>query len=65
LRSSVRADVAPGFVANLRPLLNWVNDWLTHRLSIYDAAYLELAHRRKLVLSCNDAHLRKARRCEL
>lgn len=31
-----------------------------HRLSVYDAAYLELAQRRKLVLSCNDATLRKA-----
>jgi predicted nucleic acid-binding protein len=32
----------------------------THHLSVYDAAYLELAHRRKLVLSCNDGPLRKA-----
>jgi predicted nucleic acid-binding protein len=31
-----------------------------HHLSIYDAAYLELAQRRKLVLGCNDATLRKA-----
>src|SRR5215212_11215740 len=31
-----------------------------HHLSVYDAAYLELAQRRKLVLSCNDAPLRKA-----
>jgi predicted nucleic acid-binding protein len=31
-----------------------------HHLSVYDAAYLELAQRRKLVLSCNDARLRKA-----
>ncbi|HEY6136600.1 MAG TPA: type II toxin-antitoxin system VapC family toxin [Thermoanaerobaculia bacterium] len=31
-----------------------------HHLSIYDAAYLELAQRRKLMLSCNDAPLRKA-----
>src|SRR5262249_42553749 len=29
-----------------------------HHLSVYDAAYLELAQRRKLVLSCNDAALR-------
>ncbi len=32
----------------------------THHLSVYDAAYLELAHRRKLMLSCNDGPLRKA-----
>jgi len=31
-----------------------------HHLSVYDAAYLELAQRRKLVLSCNDGLLRKA-----
>jgi predicted nucleic acid-binding protein len=31
-----------------------------HHLSVYDAAYLELAQRRKLVLGCNDAPLRKA-----
>ncbi len=32
----------------------------TYHLSVYDAAYLELAQRRKLVLSCNDEPLRKA-----
>jgi predicted nucleic acid-binding protein len=32
----------------------------THHLSVYDAAYLELAQRRKLVLACNDGPLRKA-----
>lgn len=32
----------------------------THQLSVYDAAYLELAQRRKLVLACNDGPLRKA-----
>src|SRR5713226_5295672 len=32
----------------------------THQLSIYDAAYLELAQRRKLVLGCTDGPLRKA-----
>jgi predicted nucleic acid-binding protein len=31
-----------------------------HHLSVYDAAYLELAQRRKLVLSCNDGPLRTA-----
>jgi predicted nucleic acid-binding protein len=31
-----------------------------HHLSVYDAAYLELAQRRKLMLGCNDAALRKA-----
>ena len=31
-----------------------------HRLSVYDAAYLELAQRRKLVLGCKDGPLRKA-----
>lgn len=33
-----------------------------HHLSVYDAAYLELAHRRKLVLGCKDGPLRKAAR---
>jgi predicted nucleic acid-binding protein len=31
-----------------------------YELSIYEAAYLELAHRRKLLLGCNDGPLRKA-----
>ena len=31
-----------------------------HRLSVYDAAYLELAERRKLPLGCKDSPLRKA-----
>ena len=31
-----------------------------HQLSIYDAAYLELAQRRKLALACTDGPLRKA-----
>jgi predicted nucleic acid-binding protein len=31
-----------------------------HRLSVYDAAYLELAQRRKLALGCTDGPLRKA-----
>jgi predicted nucleic acid-binding protein len=31
-----------------------------HQLSVYDAAYLELAHRRKLVLGCKDGPLRTA-----
>lgn len=31
-----------------------------HDLSIYDAAYLELAQRRKLALGCKDGALRKA-----
>ena len=33
-----------------------------HELSVYDAAYLELAERRKLVLGCKDGRLRKAAR---
>jgi len=33
-----------------------------HNLSVYDAAYLELAQRRKLVLSCKDGPLREAAR---
>jgi predicted nucleic acid-binding protein len=33
-----------------------------HQLSVYDAAYLELAQRRRLVLGCNDGPLRKAAR---
>jgi predicted nucleic acid-binding protein len=32
----------------------------THNLSVYDAAYLELAQRRKLALGCKDGPLRKA-----
>jgi predicted nucleic acid-binding protein len=31
-----------------------------HQLSVYDAAYLELAQRRELVLGCTDGPLRKA-----
>jgi predicted nucleic acid-binding protein len=31
-----------------------------HRLSVYDAAYLELAQRRKLALACQDGPLRTA-----
>ncbi|HUE89347.1 MAG TPA: type II toxin-antitoxin system VapC family toxin [Vicinamibacterales bacterium] len=31
-----------------------------HQLSVYDAAYLELAQRRQLVLGCKDGALRKA-----
>lgn len=31
-----------------------------YQLSVYDAAYLELAHRRKLSLCCKDGPLRKA-----
>lgn len=34
----------------------------TYRLTVYDAAYLELAHRRSLVLGCADGPLRKAAR---
>lgn len=35
-----------------------------HNLSVYDAAYVELAQRRKLVLGCKDGLLREAaRRC--
>jgi predicted nucleic acid-binding protein len=35
-----------------------------HDLSVYDAAYLELAQRRQLVLACKDGPLRAAaRRC--
>jgi predicted nucleic acid-binding protein len=33
-----------------------------HELSVYDATYLELAQRRKLVLGCKDGPLRKAAR---
>jgi len=32
----------------------------THALSVYDAAYLELAQRRKLPLACKDGPLRQA-----
>jgi predicted nucleic acid-binding protein len=32
------------------------------RLSVYDAAYLELAHRKQLVLGCKDGPLRTAAR---
>ena len=33
-----------------------------HQLSVYDAAYLELAQRRRLVLGCKDGPLRMAAR---
>jgi predicted nucleic acid-binding protein len=33
-----------------------------HQLSVYDAAYLELAQRRRLPLGCKDGPLRKAAR---
>lgn len=33
-----------------------------HKLSVYDAAYLELAERRRLVLGCKDGPLRTAAR---
>jgi predicted nucleic acid-binding protein len=33
-----------------------------HQLSVYDAAYLELAARRRLVLGCKDGPLRTAAR---
>lgn len=33
---------------------------VTHELSVYDAAYLELAERRNLPLACNDGPLRNA-----
>ena len=36
----------------------------THQLSVYDAAYLELAQRRKLALACQDGPLRKAAKQE-
>lgn len=35
---------------------------VAHQLSVYDAAYLELAQRRALVLGCKDGALRKAAR---
>jgi predicted nucleic acid-binding protein len=35
-----------------------------HRLSVYDAAYLELAHRRRLALACQEGPLRKAAKRE-
>ncbi|HTG43393.1 MAG TPA: type II toxin-antitoxin system VapC family toxin [Verrucomicrobiae bacterium] len=33
-----------------------------HQLSVYDAAYLELAQRRKLALACKDGPLQTAAR---
>jgi predicted nucleic acid-binding protein len=33
---------------------------VTHQLSVYDAAYLELAVRRRLMLGCKDGPLRAA-----
>jgi predicted nucleic acid-binding protein len=33
---------------------------VTHQLSVYDAAYLELAVRRRLMLGCKDGRLRAA-----
>ncbi|MCM2254705.1 MAG: type II toxin-antitoxin system VapC family toxin [Vicinamibacteria bacterium] len=35
---------------------------MTHEISVYDAAYLELAQRRRLELACKDGPLREAAR---
>ncbi|MBI4306445.1 MAG: type II toxin-antitoxin system VapC family toxin, partial [Chloroflexi bacterium] len=35
---------------------------IAHQLSVYDAAYLELAQRRRLVLGCADGPLREVAR---
>jgi predicted nucleic acid-binding protein len=43
--------------------MSWLSELAAaHQLSIYDAAYLELAQRRQLVLGCHDGPLRKAAR---
>jgi predicted nucleic acid-binding protein len=49
----IRIDRAPDEGAVLRLAR-------THRLSVYDAAYLELAQRERLPLSTLDADLKKA-----
>jgi predicted nucleic acid-binding protein len=52
-RLRIRIDRAPDESAVLRLAR-------THRLSVYDAAYLELAHREGLPLATLDADLRRA-----
>lgn len=54
LRLRVDHEMAPLAFSRLSELAG------THELSVYDAAYLELAQRRKLVLGCKDGPLRKA-----
>jgi predicted nucleic acid-binding protein len=56
-RLRVRVDPVPDEGAVLRLAR-------THRLSVYDAAYLELALREGLHLATLDAELRKAAACE-
>jgi predicted nucleic acid-binding protein len=54
---AVRTDRIPDEAAVLRLAR-------TRRLTVYDAAYLELAHRENLPLATLDAHLARAARAE-
>ena len=54
LRLRIDHETAPLALSRLSDLA------AAHQLSVYDAAYLELAQRRKLVLGCKDGPLRKA-----
>ena len=56
LRVRIDQEMAPLAFSRLSELA------AAHELSVYDAAYLELAGRRKLVLGCKDGRLRKAAR---
>lgn len=54
LRVRIDHEMAPLALSRLSELA------VTHQLSVYDAAYLELAQRRGLVLGCKDGPLRNA-----
>lgn len=56
LRVRIDADMASLAFSRLSALA------AAHQLSVYDAAYLELAERRALVLGCKDGPLRNAAR---
>jgi predicted nucleic acid-binding protein len=56
LRLRVDHDMASAAFSRLSELA------VAYRLSVYDAAYLDLAQRRKLVLGCADGPLRRAAR---
>jgi predicted nucleic acid-binding protein len=58
LRVRLDHDMAPLAFSRLSELAG------THQLSVYDAAYLELAQRRRLVLGCKDGPLRTAAKRE-
>jgi hypothetical protein len=57
--ASMLDAIAEGAIVEVPAL--WPSELASaHQLSVYDAAYLELAQRRRLVLGCEDGPLRKA-----